>query len=341
MSLSFHVPALQAYLQQQALCGSAPLDIRVLSGGQSNPTYRVRSGSFEFVIRKQPEGSLLPGAHAVDREYRVMKALAGTGVPVPRMLHYCEDRSVLGTPFYVMEFLAGRVLMDQALPGMTPAERGAIYAEMNRVLAALHCVDYRQVGLETFGKPANYFGRQIDRWSKQCRASTLPLGDSMQRLMDWLPDHIPEGDETSIVHGDYRMDNLVFHATEPRVIGILDWELSTLGHPLADLSYHCMSWHIPPSLWRGIAGLDFAALGLPTEAAYVQQYAQATGRDRIDHWDFYMAYNLFRMAAILHGIAQRAHDGTANAPDAKETGAKAQPLADLGWQCALRYQASA
>lgn len=341
MSLSFHVPALQAYLQQQALCGSAPLDIRVLSGGQSNPTYRVRSGSFEFVIRKQPEGSLLPGAHAVDREYRVMKALAGTGVPVPRMLHYCEDRSVLGTPFYVMEFLAGRVLMDQALPGMTPAERGAIYAEMNRVLAALHCVDYRQIGLETFGKPANYFGRQIDRWSKQCRASTLPLGDSMQRLMDWLPDHIPEGDETSIVHGDYRMDNLVFHATEPRVIGILDWELSTLGHPLADLSYHCMSWHIPPSLWRGIAGLDFAALGLPTEAAYVQQYAQATGRDRIDHWDFYMAYNLFRMAAILHGIAQRAHDGTANAPDAKETGAKAQPLADLGWQCALRYQASA
>lgn len=341
MSLSFHVPALQAYLQQQALCGSAPLDIRVLSGGQSNPTYRVRSGSFEFVIRKQPEGSLLPGAHAVDREYRVMKALAGTGVPVPRMLHYCEDRSVLGTPFYVMEFLAGRVLMDQALPGMTPAERGAIYAEMNRVLAALHCVDYRQVGLETFGKPANYFGRQIDRWSKQCRASTLPLGDSMQRLMDWLPDHIPEGDETSIVHGDYRMDNLVFHATEPRVIGILDWELSTLGHPLADLSYHCMSWHIPPSLWRGIAGLDFAALGLPTEAAYVQQYAQATGRDRIDHWDFYMAYNLFRMAAILYGIAQRAHDGTANAPDAKETGAKAQPLADLGWQCALRYQASA
>ena len=341
MSLSFHVPALQAYLQQQALCGSAPLDIRVLSGGQSNPTYRVRSGSFEFVIRKQPEGSLLPGAHAVDREYRVMKALAGTGVPVPRMLHYCEDRSVLGTPFYVMEFLAGRVLMDQALPGMTPAERGAIYAEMNRVLAALHCVDYRQIGLETFGKPANYFGRQIDRWSKQCCASTLPLGDSMQRLMDWLPDHIPEGDETSIVHGDYRMDNLVFHATEPRVIGILDWELSTLGHPLADLSYHCMSWHIPPSLWRGIAGLDFAALGLPTEAAYVQQYAQATGRDRIDHWDFYMAYNLFRMAAILHGIAQRAHDGTANAPDAKETGAKAQPLADLGWQCALRYQASA
>lgn len=341
MSLSFHVPALQAYLQQQALCGSAPLDIRVLSGGQSNPTYRVRSGSFEFVIRKQPEGSLLPGAHAVDREYRVMKALAGTGVPVPRMLHYCEDRSVLGTPFYVMEFLAGRVLMDQALPGMTPAERGAIYAEMNRVLAALHCVDYRQIGLETFGKPANYFGRQIDRWSKQCRASTLPLGDSMQRLMDWLPDHIPEGDETSIVHGDYRMDNLVFHATEPRVIGILDWELSTLGHPLADLSYHCMSWHIPPSLWRGIAGLDFAALGLPTEAAYVQQYAQATGRDRIDHWDFYMAYNLFRMAAILYGIAQRAHDGTANAPDAKETGAKAQPLADLGWQCALRYQASA
>lgn len=332
--------ALHAYLQDKGLCGSQALDVSVLSGGQSNPTYRIRSGTGQFVLRKQPPGQLLVGAHAVDREYRVMKALEATDVPVPRMLAYCEDRSLLGTPFYVMEFLQGRVMMDQSLPDMTAAERGAVYAEMNRVLAALHSVDYEAVGLGTFGKPANYFQRQIDRWSKQCRASTLPLGESMQRLMEWLPEHIPTGDETAIVHGDYRLDNLVFHPTQSRIIGVLDWELSTLGHPLADLAYQCMSWHIPHSLWRGIAGLDFATLGLPTEQAYVRQYAQATGRGQIEHWDFYMAYNLFRMAAILHGIAQRAHDGTANAPDAIETGKKAQPLADIAWQCALRNESA-
>lgn len=340
MSQHLDTGALQAYLQDKGLCGAQPLEVSVLSGGQSNPTYRLRSGSAQFVLRKQPQGQLLAGAHAVDREYRVMKALAGTDVPVPCMLDYCEDRSLLGTPFYVMEFLQGRVMMDQSLPGMSPAERGAVYADMNRVLAALHRVDHEAVGLGTFGKPAQYFQRQIDRWSRQCRASTLPLGESMVRLMEWLPQHIPAGEETSIVHGDYRLDNLVFHPTQPRIIGVLDWELSTLGHPLADLSYHCMSWHIPPALWRGIAGLDFAALGLPTEQAYMRQYAQASGRGQIEHWDFYMAYNLFRMAAILHGILQRAHDGTATAPDAVETGKKAQPLADIGWQCALRYAAA-
>ena len=269
-----------------------------------------------------------------------MTALQGTDVPVPRMLGYCEDSGLLGTPFYVMQFLQGRVMMDQSLQDMEPSGRGAIYAEMGRVLAALHRVDHETVGLGNYGKQGQYFERQIARWSKQCRASTLPLGEAMQRLMDWLPQHIPPGEETCIVHGDYRLDNLVFHPTEPRIIGVLDWELSTLGHPLADLSYQCMSWHIPPSLWRGIAGLDLAALGLPTEQDYVCQYAQMTGRREIAHWDFYMAYNLFRMAAILHGIAQRAHDGNANSPDAVEIGKKAQPLADIGWQCALRYAAS-
>lgn len=339
MSQILDTQAMHAYLQRQGLCGAQPLQVSVLSGGQSNPTYRIQSGQTQLVLRKQPPGQLLAGAHAVDREYRVMKALQGTGVPVPRMLDYCEDRSLLGTPFYVMDFLQGRVLMDQSLPGMEPAERGAIYAEMVRVLAALHRVDHEAVGLGSYGKPGQYFQRQIERWSRQCRASTLPLGESMQRLMDWLPQHIPSGDETSIVHGDYRLDNLVFHPTEPRIIGVLDWELSTLGHPLADLSYQCMSWHIAPTLWRGIAGLDLAALGLPSESEYVHQYAQLTGRGEIAHWDFYMAYNLFRMAAILHGIAQRAHDGNANSPDAVETGKKAQPLADIAWQCAQRYQA--
>lgn len=340
MNPVFDVAAVQAYLRSQGLCGAGTLSATVLSGGQSNPTYRLQCGNDQYVLRKKPAGTLLASAHAIDREYRVMKALGGTAVPVPRMLAYCEDAELLGTPFYVMEFLDGRVMVDQSLPGMSPTERGEIYTEMNRVLAALHQVDYDAIGLTSFGKPGNYFQRQIERWSRQCRASTLPLGESMHKLMDWLPQHIPQGDETTIVHGDYRLDNLVFHAHEPRIIGVIDWELSTLGHPLADLSYHCMSWHIPPALWRGIAGLDLAALGIPSEAAYVQQYAQSTGRDRIEHWDFYMAYNLFRMAAILQGIAQRAHEGNAASPDAVETGRKAQPLADIGWQCAQRYAQS-
>lgn len=337
MSPAFDLAALHGYMRRHGLCGTGPLSVTPLTGGQSNPTYRLRCGPESYVLRKKPAGVLLASAHSVDREYRVMQALGDTEVPVPRMLAYCDDAQLLGTPFYIMEFLDGRVLVDQSLPGMTPVERGQIYAEMNRVLACLHRVDPEAVGLSSFGKPGNYFQRQIDRWSRQCLASTLPLSAAIQQLMDWLPAHIPAGDETVIVHGDYRLDNLLFHPHEPRVIGVIDWELSTLGHPLADLSYQCMAWHIPPSLWRGIAGLDLAALGVPSESAYVKQYAQATGRDRIEHWDFYLAYNLFRMSAILHGIAQRAHDGNATAPDAVETGRKAQPLADIGWQCAQRY----
>jgi aminoglycoside phosphotransferase (APT) family kinase protein len=332
--------ALGAYLRAEGLGdGSAPT-LTVLSGGQSNPTYRVETGGRRYVLRKKPPGDLLAGAHAIDREYRVMQALQNTGVPVPRMLAYCTNESIVGTPFYLMEYLEGRVMLDQSLPGMTPAERGATYREMNRVIAALHGVDYCAVGLADFGKPGNYFARQIARWSRQCRKSTLPLSADLQRLMDWLPEHIPAGDETTLVHGDYRLDNLVFHPSKPRVIGVLDWELSTLGHPLADFSYQCMSWHIPPALWRGIGGLDLAALGIPSEAEYLQMYATATGREATEHWDFYLAYNLFRLAAILHGIAQRAADGNATADDAVETGRKAAPLAELGWQCAQRYAAA-
>jgi acyl-CoA dehydrogenase len=292
-----------------------------------------------MVLRKKPAGQLLASAHAIDREYRVMHALQDTGVPVPRMLGYCQDASLIGTEFFVMEFLEGRVFMDQSLPGIAPAERGAMYRDMNRVIAALHNVNPQAVGLGDFGKPGNYFARQIGRWSRQCEAATLPLPEAMRRLMDWLPRHIPDEDVTSIVHGDYRLDNVVFHPSEPRIVGVLDWELSTLGHPLADFSAHCMSWHIPPQLWRGIAGLDLAALGIPTESEYLQMYVAATRRDPSRHWDFYLAYNLFRMAAILHGIGQRAADGTAAAADAVETGRKAGPLAELGWQHALRYRA--
>ena len=332
--------ALAQYLQAQGLTGNGPPTLSPLSGGQSNPTFRLSTGDRHYVLRKKPPGQLIASAHAIDREYRVMKALQGSDVPVPRMFSYCEDESIVGTPFYLMEFLEGRVLVDQSLPGMEPTERGAIYREMNRVIAALHSVDYEAAGLASYGKLGNYFARQITRWSRQCRESTLPVNEAMQKLMEWLPEHIPAGDETTLVHGDYRLDNLVFHSTEPRVIGVLDWELSTLGHPLADLSYQCMAWRIPPALWRGIAGLDLAALGIPSEAEYVAMYAKATGRKPAEHWDFYLAYNLFRMAAILHGIAQRAADGNAAADDAVETGRKAGPLAELGWQCAQRYDAS-
>lgn len=330
--------SLSDYLRAQGLSKGEPIVTTPLTGGQSNPTFKLEVGTQRYVLRKQPEGTLLPGAHAVDREHRVMAALQDAAVPVPKMHAYCADASVIGTPFYVMEFVDGRVMVDQSLPGMSPMQRADIYREMNRVIAALHGVDVASVGLSDFGKPGDYFARQIKRWSRQCRESTVPMSTAMTNLMDWLPQHIPPGDETTLVHGDYRLDNLVFHPTAPRVIAVLDWELSTLGHPLADFSYQGMSWRIPPALWRGIGGLDLPALGIPSEQEYVAMYAQATGRDPTAHWDFYLAYNLFRMAAILHGIAQRVVDGTATAANAHDMGQKAMPLAELGWQCALRYR---
>lgn len=331
---------LASYLRDAGLIGGDPLELTSLTGGQSNPTFKVRAGPACYVLRKQPSGMLLPGAHAIDREFRVMAALAGTGVPVPRVHRLCSDPSILGTPFYVMDYLEGRVLMNQSLPGMSADKRADIYAEMNRVIAALHGVDYRSVGLQDFGKPGQYVARQVARWSRQCRDSTLTVSVSMQRLMEWLPENLPAADETTLVHGDYRLDNLVFDPSQPRVIGVLDWELSTLGDPISDFAYQCMSWHVPPALWRGICGLDLQKLGIPSEQDYVRSYEQATGREVAGLWDFYLAFNLFRMAAILHGIAQRAADGTAAAADAAETGAKAGPLADLGWACAQRFQAS-
>jgi acyl-CoA dehydrogenase len=336
---SLDAERLAAYLRAAGHIGSAPLEITPLSGGQSNPTYLLRCGGERLVLRKQPPGKLLPSAHAIDREYRVMQALAGSGVPVPRMHLYCVDPEVIGTPFFLMEFVDGRIFVEQSLPGMSAAERSALYAEMNRVIATLHGVDYAAVGLADYGKAGNYFTRQIARWSRQYRDSQTMQIAAMDALIDWLPAHIPAGDETSIVHGDYRLDNLVFHPTEPRVLAVLDWELSTLGHPLADFSYHCMSWHIPATLWRGIGGLDLAALGIPDEQSYIAAYCRDTGRTGIAHWNFYLAYNLFRIAAILQGIAGRARDGNANAADAVQMGLKAQPLAELGWACAQRAMA--
>jgi acyl-CoA dehydrogenase len=336
----FDVKRLGEYLHKHGLLSTSDVDVQALSGGQSNPTFILHASGDRYVLRKKPAGATLPGAHAVDREYRVMAALQGTDVPVPRVHVYCDDTEIIGTPFYVMDWLEGRVLVDQSLPGMSAMEREDIYGEMNRVMARLHAVDPASVGLSDYGRPGNYFARQISRWSRQSVESSFPMGDAMRRLMDWLPEHIPPGDETTLVHGDFRLDNLIFHPSKPQVIGVLDWELSTLGHPLADFAYHCMSWHIPASLWRGIGGLDLDLLGIPRESHYVAAYARSTGRKAADHWDFYMAYNLFRMAAILRGIGQRAADGTAAATDAGDIALKADPLAEIGWRCALRYAAN-
>jgi aminoglycoside phosphotransferase (APT) family kinase protein len=337
-------PRLAAWLTEHIEGFTGPLDVALFKGGQSNPTYQLSTPTQTYVLRAKPgpAAKLLPSAHAIEREFAVMHGLQGTGVPVPRMLCLCEDESVIGRVFYLMEFIPGRVLWDQALPGMQPAQRVAIYTEMNRVIAALHSVPYADHGLANFGKPGNYFERQIGRWSKQYRASvTHPIAE-MDQLMDWLPAHIPadarDENKTRIVHGDFRLDNLVFHPTEPRVLAVLDWELSTLGHPLADFSYHCMSWHIPPGNFRGIAGLDLAALGIPLESDYIRQYCEHTGLASVESlrsdWNFYMAYNLFRLAAILQGIAKRVEAGTASSPQAVASAAGARPLAELAWKFA-------
>ncbi|WP_175855972.1 phosphotransferase family protein [Burkholderia anthina] len=333
-------PALDAWLRDAGIAGSGDIAVAPLSGGQSNPTFVVQTAQGRLVLRKQPAGPLLPSAHAIDREYRVMHALRGSAVPVPDMVAYCDDASIVGTPFYLMDYVDGRVMIDQSLPDMPAAERAEIYGEMNRVIAALHAVDIAKAGLDTFGKSGNYFARQIARWSKQCSASTIPVSEAMTRLIAWLPERIPDDDETTLVHGDFRLDNLVFHPTESRVLAVLDWELSTLGHPLADFAYHCMSWRIAPTVWRGIAGLPLDMLGIPAEAAYIDRYEAATGRRAKEHWEFYLAYNLFRMAAILHGIGERAAQGNAAAADAIDTARKALPLAELGWACAQHYDAA-
>lgn len=345
---AFDTAALQAWMSQHVAGFAGPMSVEMFKGGQSNPTYKLTTPGQAYVMRAKPGpvAKLLPSAHAVEREYAVMKGLAGTSVPVARMFALCEDESVIGRAFYIMEFVAGRVLWDQALPGMSPEERGAIYREMNRVQAALHTVDFAAQGLAGYGKPGNYFERQIGRWSKQYQASITQPIEEMDRLIEWLPAHIPDSarDESkvSIVHGDYRLDNLMFHPTEPRVLAVLDWELSTLGHPLADFSYHCMAWHIPPGAFRGIGGLDHVALGIPSEAQYIQLYCERTGLTTPDQlkqdWPFYLAYNAFRLAAILQGIAKRVEIGTASSSQAVASAAGARPLAQMAWGFAKRYQ---
>ena len=332
----FDTSALARLLLAHGLIDYPVLSVERLAGGQSNPTYKIACGPRQYILRTKPPGQLLSSAHAIDREYRVMQALQDSEVPVPRMFLYSDDTSIVGSPFYVMEFLQGRILFDQSLPGLPREERLAMYREMNRVIAALHRVDLKAAGLDDFGRHGGYIARQVRRWSTQCQEAGVDDNPALAALAEWLPRHVPDSDRTCLVHGDYRMDNLVFHPTEPRVIGVLDWELSTLGDPLADLAYHCMSWHIPAYLWRGIGGLDLQALGIPDEATYLQWYRRANDTQSIEHWDFYLAYNLYRLAAIMNGIARRARDGSAASHDAVETGRKAIPLAELGWQYAMR-----
>lgn len=323
-----------------------PLQVEIFKGGQSNPTYKLITPSQAYVMRAKPGpvAKLLPSAHAVEREFKVMTGLQGTDVPVAKMYCLCEDEAIIGRMFYVMEFVAGRVLWDQALPGMTSIQRSEIYHEMNRVIASLHTVKFAERGLANYGKPGNYFERQIGRWSKQYTASvTTPILE-MDKLMVWLPANIPPTarDEamTSVVHGDFRLDNLMFHPTEPRVLAVLDWELSTIGHPLADFSYHCMAWHIPPGTFRGIGGLDIAALGIPTEADYIAKYCVRTGITTPEQlkadWNFYLAYNLFRLSAILQGIAKRVEAGTASSAQAVSSAAGAPVLAKMAWAFAVK-----
>ena len=346
---AFDADVLGRYLEAHLEGFSGPLEVEIFKGGQSNPTYKLITPGASYVMRAKPGpvARLLPSAHAVEREFRVMQGLQGTAVPVPRMFCLCEDESVIGRAFYVMEFVEGRVLWDQSLPGMDKAQRGAIYDEMNRVIAALHKVDFAAHGLAGYGKPGNYFERQIGRWSKQYQASVTQPMPEMDSLMQWLPANIPPSARddamVSIVHGDFRLDNLLFHPSEPRVLAVLDWELSTLGHPLADFSYHCMAWHIPPGAFRGIGGLDVASLGIPLEADYIARYCERTGLSTPEalkaDWNFYLAYNMFRIAAILQGIAKRVEAGTASSAQAVSSAAGAPQLARMAWDFARKAQA--
>jgi len=327
----FDVAALEAYMAEHVEGFRGPVKVEQFKGGQSNPTYKLVTPGQSYVLRRKPPGKLLKSAHAVDREYRVVSALQGTGVPVARTFVLCEDESVIGTAFYIMEFVSGRIFWEADLPGMTPPERAALYDAMNDTIARLHQVDYQAVGLGDYGKTGGYIARQVARWSKQYEASKTAEIPAMDNLIAWLPENIPPGEETTIVHGDYRIDNLIFHASDPKVVAILDWELSTLGHPLADFAYATMLWRLPPDVFNGLKGLDLAALGIPTEEEYVAAYCARTGRSEIPNWDFYMVYNIFRMAAIMQGIMGRVVAGTATSEHARTYGRLAKPLAEIAW----------
>jgi aminoglycoside phosphotransferase (APT) family kinase protein len=324
--------ALAEWLSAHVSGYAGPLAIEQFKGGQSNPTYLLHTPTRDYVLRRKPPGALLKGAHAIEREYRVLRALADVGFPVARPFALCLEESVIGTWFFVMEMVRGRIFWDSTLPGLTPAERPAYFDAMNRTIANLHLLDPTAIGLEDYGRGGNYFARQIARWSRQYLEDEAAGRDlNLDRLIDWLPANIPPGEQTRVVHGDFRADNLIFHATEPRIVAVLDWELSTLGHPLADFTYHLMMYRLPPRIIGGFAGSDLAALSIPSEAEYVAAYCRRTDRDGIANLDFYIAFNMFRFAAILHGIKGRIARGTAASVHAQSMADNVEPLAALAW----------
>lgn len=329
---ALNLERLGEWMRSHVASFDGPLVATKFGDGQSNPTYRVDAGDARYVLRRKPMGKLLPSAHAVEREFRVMGALHGA-VPVPRCLALCEDDTVLGSTFFLMEFADGRHFADPALPGLAPDQRAGIYDAMNDTIARLHAVDYVAAGLADFGKRGNFFARQIDRLTRQYRASQTPSIAAMERMIEALPQAIPADDEVSIVHGDFRIDNMIFHHTEPRVIALIDWELSTIGNPLSDFAYHMMVWRLTRDEYRfGIGGLDLRALGIPDEESYRAAYCRRTGRESIANWEFYLAFNLFRLSVILHGIAARAAAGNASNPKAADAGSRARTLAEIGWR---------
>lgn len=327
------MPALVSYLQEKMGVSNA-LKIQQFSFGQSNPTYLLNDRGRTYVLRKKPPGKLLPSAHAVEREYRILKILENTDVPVPKMVLLCEDASVIGTPFYVMEHVEGRIFREPTLPGARDREeRSAIFDAMNETLARVHKVDWKSMGLKDYGKPGNYMARQVGKWTKQYMASKTDPIESMDRLIQWLPLNIPDDDSTTIVHGDFRLENMIIHPTEPTVMAVLDWELSTLGHPLADLAYNCMGYYLPSLGGRtfGFADVDFEATGIPSQDDYIAAYCGRTHRKNIPNWSFFIAFSMFRLAAIVQGVYKRGLDGNASAANAQTYGAYVQFLSDAGW----------
>ena len=336
---------LAAWLEANVEGYAGPLEVRQFKGGQSNPTYQLVTPKRKYVLRRKPPGKLLPSAHAVDREYKVITALHGVGFPAPRTWCLCEDDSVIGTMFYIMDMVEGRVLWEPLLPDQDKETRWKIYSSLNETMASLHMVDYEKIGLGDFGKPGNYFARQISRWTKQYLASETETIPEMNKLMEWLPENVPQDDSTSIVHGDYRLDNTILHPTEPKVIAVLDWELSTLGHPLGDFTYSLMQWVMPGQGTGGGTGsirtANLKELGIPTLEEYIAMYCERTNRPKgIENLDFYFSYNFFRLAGILQGIAGRVRDGTASSEHARQMAANVRPLAEEAWAYAQRAGAS-
>lgn len=332
----FETAPLEALLQREIEEFEGPLEVRQYRGGQSNPTYELSDGAHRWVLRRKPPGALLRSAHAVEREYRVISALHATGFPVPRARLLCEDESVIGTVFFVMEHVEGRVLWDASLPAFTPGERRALYDSVGTTLAWLHRIDYAAVGLGDYGRPGNYFARQVSRWTKQYRASETRAIPDMERLIEWIPSHIPADDSSAIVHGDYALNNLLVHPSEPRLVAVLDWELSTIGHPIADLTYAISQRRMPNNALCGRSDAELRELGIPTEDEVVAAYCARTGRDGIEGLDFYLAFHFFRSAAILQGIAGRVKQGTAAGERAEQVGALVPALAALGVEVAGR-----